>query len=239
MKFNLSSLRSGSGRVLPRIKFLVCLLSWAIGGGLCFAAADAVPVDEAYSVRVWQAEDGLPENRVVGIAQAADGFLWVATQNGLVRFDGVRFQRIDLAGTPGKVAGTMRALLLDRTGRIWLAKEEGGMLFCFDGAKVQLITPDQGLPKNETQRSLAVDGVGALWISYSTGKVIRYSRDGKVDVFTSKDGLPGGGGIFWLTTDRDGTLWFARGSRVGVFRNGQFNVLENFGYSALRIAGAR
>jgi len=239
MKLNLSSLRPGSGRVLPRIKFFVCLLSWAIGAGLCFAAVDSAPVDEAYSVRVWQAEDGLPENRVVGIAQAADGFLWVATQNGLVRFDGVRFQRIDLAGTPGKVAGTMRALLLDRTGKIWLAKEEGGMLFCFDGAKVQLITPDQGLPKNETQRSLAVDGAGALWISYSTGKVIRYARDGKVDVFTSKDGLPGGGGIFWLTTDRDGTLWFARGSRVGVFRNGQFNVLENFGSSALRIAGAR
>jgi len=69
----------------------------------------------------------LTENRVVGIVQAADGFLWVATQGGLVRFDGVRFQKVGLTGSPGLVAGTMRVLLLDRAGRIWLAKEESGL----------------------------------------------------------------------------------------------------------------
>ena len=203
------------------------------------SVAETVPVDDSFSTRVWQAEDGLPENRVVGIAQSPDGFLWVATQGGLVRFDGVRFQRVDLASSPGLIAGTMRALLLDHAGKIWLAKEEGGTLFCFKGAQVQMFTPGQGLPKNETQRSMAVDGAGGLWITYSTGKVIRYAPDGKVDAFTAKDGLPGGGGICWLATDRDGTLWFAKGSRVGVFRNGRFNVLENFGSPALRIAAAR
>ena len=203
------------------------------------SVAETVPVDDSFSTRVWQAEDGLPENRVVGIAQSPDGFLWVATQGGLVRFDGVRFQRVDLASSPGLIAGTMRALLLDHAGKIWLAKEEGGTLFCFTGAQVQMFTPGQGLPKNETQRSMAVDGAGGLWITYSTGKVIRYAPDGKVDAFTAKDGLPGGGGICWLATDRDGTLWFAKGSRVGVFRNGRFNVLENFGSPALRIAAAR
>ena len=202
------------------------------------SAAEPPPVDDSYAARSWQAEDGLPENRVVGIAQSSDGFLWVATQGGLVRFDGVRFQKVGLAGAPGMVAGTMRILLLDHAGRIWLAKEEGGTIFCFEGNEVRIVSPDQGMPKNESQRSMTVDGDGSLWISYSSGKVIRYARAAKAEIFTGKDGLPVGG-VCWLATDRDGTLWFAKGSQVGVFRNGRFNVLENFGSSALRIAAAR
>jgi signal transduction histidine kinase/streptogramin lyase len=203
------------------------------------SAAEPTPVDDSFSARAWQVEDGLTENRVVGIAQAADGFLWVATQSGLVRFDGVRFQKVSLTGSPALIAGTMRVLLLDRAGRIWLAKEESGLVFCFEDSQVRMLSSELGLPKTEAQRSMAVDGEGSLWIAYSTGKVIRYHTDGKVDTFTANDGLPGGGGICWLVSGRDGTLWFAKGSRVGVFRNGKFNVLENFGTSALRIAAAR
>jgi signal transduction histidine kinase/ligand-binding sensor domain-containing protein len=191
-----------------------------------------------YFARTWQAEDGLPDNRVVGLAQTADGYLWVATQGGVVRFDGVRFQRVSLDRSLGLIAGTMRALMLDRTGRVWLAKEEGDTLFCFDGAQVRMLTADQGLPKNETQRSMALDGRGDLWVTYSSGKVIRCNPDGKLDAFTTKDGLPKGDDICWLASGRDGTLWFAKGGRVGVFRNGRFNVLENFGSPALRIAAA-
>lgn len=194
--------------------------------------------ENPYFARTWLAEDGLPDNRVVGLAQTSDGYLWVATQGGVVRFDGVRFQRVKVASSPDLIAGTMRALMLDRTGRVWLAKEEGGTLFCFEGAQVRMVTADQGLPKNETQHSMAMDGKGDLWVTYSTGKVIRYAHDGKVDAFTSKNGLPGGAGICWLASGRDGTLWFAKGSQVGVFRDGRFNVLENFGSPVLRIAPA-
>jgi ligand-binding sensor domain-containing protein/signal transduction histidine kinase len=195
--------------------------------------------ESPYFARTWLAEDGLPDNRVVGLAQTSDGYLWVATQGGVVRFDGVRFQRVSLPHFPDLIAGTMRALLLDWKGRVWLAKVEDGTLFCFDGPQLRILTANQGLPKNETQRSMAVDGKGDLWVTYSTGKVIRYNADGKVDVFTAKDGLPKGGEVCWLASGRDGTLWFAKGSQVGVFRNGHFNVLENFGSTALRIAAAR
>jgi ligand-binding sensor domain-containing protein/signal transduction histidine kinase len=201
-------------------------------------AAEPTPIDNSYSTRIWQADDGLPENRVVGVVQSPDGYLWVATQGGLVRFDGVRFQRVDLAGRPGLIAGTMRVLMLDRTGRVWLAKDEDGMVFCFSAAQVQVVTGEQGLPKNEAQRSLAVDGAGRLWVSYSAGKVVRLNPDGKVQEFTTKSGLPAGGSTCWLITDRDGTLWFAKDSQVGVFRDERFHVLENFRSSALRIAAA-
>jgi hypothetical protein len=65
---------------------------------------------------VTQSEDGLPGNTVVGVAQTPDGFLWVATASGLVRFDGVRFQETVLSGNP------TQAFLADRRGRLWLGK---------------------------------------------------------------------------------------------------------------------
>jgi len=194
--------------------------------------------ESGYFARAWLAEDGLPDNRVVGLAQTADGYLWVATQAGVVRFDGVRFQRVSLARSPDSIAGTMRAMMLDRSGRVWLAKEEGGTLFCFKGAQVRMVTGEQGLPKNETQSSMAVDGQAALWVGYSTGKVIRYSAAGKVEAFTSKEDLPKGDNICWLASGRDGVLWFAKGRSVGVFRDGKFHVLEYFNSAALRIAPA-
>ena len=127
----------------------------------------------------------------------------VATQAGVVLFDGARFQRVSRAGSPESIAGTMRAMMLDRSGRVWLAKEEGGTLFCFKGAQVRMVTGEQGLPKNETQSSMAVDGQGDLWVGYSTGKVIRYSEAGKVEAFTSKPDLPKGDNICWLASGRD------------------------------------
>ncbi|MGN6555920.1 MAG: sensor histidine kinase [Verrucomicrobiota bacterium] len=212
----------------------VCVM---LGATVSFAL-EPTPVTDSYSVRTWQAEDGLPENRVLGIVQSSDGFLWVATQGGVVRFDGVRFQRVRVDGSPGLIGGTMRVLLSDSAGRIWLAKE-GGVVVCFDGQQVRTITPDQGLPKNETQRSMAVDGEGGLWIAYTIGKVIRLRSNGKVDTFSASDGLPTAHGVYSLITSRDGTLWFAKGGEVGIFRNGRFVVLENFGSSALRIAPSR
>jgi signal transduction histidine kinase/streptogramin lyase len=59
-----------------------------------------------------------------------------------------------------------------------------------------------------------------------------------VDAFTAKDGLPEGYGVCWLASGRDGKLWFAKGGQVGIFRDGRFNVLENFGSAAVRITPA-
>ena len=78
-------------------------------------------------VRNWQSDEGLPDNTVVGIEQTPDGFLWVATKTGLERFDGVRFEPfpVTAAGAP---AGGIKALVADRHGRLWVAKDFGVVL---------------------------------------------------------------------------------------------------------------
>src|SRR5882757_2066742 len=131
--------------VITRVKpFFFILFNAILFGVVSPALAEN---DDPYFSRTWLAEDGLPDNRVVGLAQTSDGYLWVATQGGVVRFDGARFQRVSIPHSPDLIAGTMRALMLDRAGRVWLAKEEGGTLFCFDNAEVRMAKADQGLPK--------------------------------------------------------------------------------------------
>ena len=48
-----------------------------------------------YALRLYQTEDGLPGNNITSIVQTGDGYLWLGTRNGLVRFDGVRFTVFD------------------------------------------------------------------------------------------------------------------------------------------------
>ena len=67
---------------------LVVLLATTTG------TARAEERDSGWLVRRWQTDDGLPDNRVYAVVQAPDGFLWVATRGGLVRFDGLRFQEL-------------------------------------------------------------------------------------------------------------------------------------------------
>ena len=62
-------------------------------GLLLCCAATVHAASAQYSRRVWRSEDGLPQNKVQVISQTAEGYLWIGTTGGLVRFDGVRCAR--------------------------------------------------------------------------------------------------------------------------------------------------
>ncbi len=68
------------------------------------AAIVANPVnaapEEQYMRRIWRIQDGLPEDTVQAIQQSQDGYLWIGTTGGLVRFDGSHFHLYDHATTP-------------------------------------------------------------------------------------------------------------------------------------------
>ena len=73
-----------------------------------------------WATRSWQSADGLPDNGVVGVAQTPDGYLWVATSGGLMRFDGVKFQEFPLSNIEGVPNRVVRAMACDRRGWLWL-----------------------------------------------------------------------------------------------------------------------
>ncbi len=71
---------------------VVCALICLVWGG------DAVA---QYRYDAWTADSGLPQNIIRGITQDREGYLWVATLNGLARFDGIRFTVYDQSTSPG------------------------------------------------------------------------------------------------------------------------------------------
>lgn len=197
---------------------------------LATASVTAAP---PWTVRTWQSDAGLPDNTVVGIEQTPDGFLWVATKTGLVRFDGVEFRQFSVAAE-GVGVGLNYALCADQRGRLWVAKERGGVV-CVDPKNgTTALTLKDGLPDDKVH-VMAVDSDGAVWVTYSGDKVVRI-QDGWVRSFTAADGLAGAGRCE-VAVDGIGRLWFYRLDWAGVFREGRFWPLQQL--LSERIAGAR
>src|ERR1700744_697939 len=84
----------------------------------------AASVNDDWFARPWRSDEGLPDNNVSGIAQTTDGFLWVGTVGGLVRFDGDRFDEFSPLNVGIPVRG-IRTLLLDKHDRLWLSMDRG------------------------------------------------------------------------------------------------------------------
>jgi len=75
--------------------------------------------------RSWQREQGLPQTSVRALAQTRDGYLWVGSEDGVARFDGVRFVSFGLR--EGLRSGSVRVLFEDSRGALWIGTVGGGL----------------------------------------------------------------------------------------------------------------
>jgi signal transduction histidine kinase/ligand-binding sensor domain-containing protein len=111
----------------------------------------------------WTTENGLPQNSINDIVQTRDGYLWLATYGGLVRFDGSRFVVFDRS-TDGIKSQRIRRLREDRSGTLWASTEEG-MLIRYRSGRFTTFGEECGLPAANTLR-LDESEDGLLWITY-------------------------------------------------------------------------
>ena len=109
--------------------------------------ASAAERESGWLVRTWQTDDGLPDNRVYAVVQSPDGFLWVGTRGGLVRFDGLRFEELLTKVGAGVPRREITAVYLDRQGRVWLGYKDGEVLSIAGGA-LRRYGKAEGLPDN-------------------------------------------------------------------------------------------
>jgi signal transduction histidine kinase/ligand-binding sensor domain-containing protein len=138
--------------------------------------------------QLYSTDNGLPNNSILAILQARDGYLWFTTYLGIVRFDGVRFQVFDGTNTPA-IRGTTFAifcLMQDHTGAIWAGAWNGGAIRYYNGRFTSITTKD-GLPNNQVTR-IDEDEQGTIWF-YSESSLSRL-RDGKVEIVHTIDGEP-------------------------------------------------
>ena len=81
----------------------------------------------------WTTEDGLPSNALTNVLQTSEGFIWIATYNGLVRFDGRSFTTFGKGSQPPLPANGFHALVEDAEGTLWIGTQGGGLLTYRDG----------------------------------------------------------------------------------------------------------
>jgi ligand-binding sensor domain-containing protein len=171
-------------RALFYIPALTALFLPALfGSGLTLALDNRKAISQ-YHLDVWQTKDGLPQNSVNTIVQTRDGYLWLGTQEGLVRFDGVRFTVFDRTNTRELKSSFIWSLFEDREGNLWIGTNGGGLSRFKDGR----FTYSEGL-SHHSVRSLFEDRAGNLWMGTMGGGLNRL-RDGKFTTYTTKDGLP-------------------------------------------------
>src|SRR5437899_10968970 len=98
----------------------------------------------SYTQRLWQMQDGLPEQVVQAFAQNVDRYLWIATTGGLVRFDGERFQTLNRENTPAFSEDNVFCLTLARGHAMWIGMQ-GRCLSRYRAGPSQRFSTPRGL----------------------------------------------------------------------------------------------
>jgi len=181
---------------------------------LTFALCPFAPVDASGSsvhlrdevLTTWTTEQGLPQNFVTSLAQTSDGFLWVGTMNGLVRFDGLHFRGFSQDGPP-ELQGFIGALTRDNADGLWIVTSSN--LFHYEHHRfVPILFEGRSRYRIET---LTRSRDGELWI-YFEGKLERTHADKLIPAH-----LPDGvGRLSDMAEGTDGSLWIA--DRENIFR---------------------
>ena len=163
----------------------------------------ALAASSEYLATNWRTEDGLPHSSINSLVQTRDGYLWIGTFVGVVRFDGARFTRFSSANLPQLGPGRVSRLFEDRSGVLWIALETGRLLAWKDGGvRIHLQNSD---PPNQAVIAMVQDRTGTIWLQTSSGLLGRLTSDG-VDFVATTGALPLRSSLGLLVDDA-GVLW--------------------------------
>ena len=160
-----------------------------------------------FTFHSWQREQGLPQNYVRSLAQTPDGYVWAGGDDGVARFDGLRFVPFGLR--EGLNSGPVKTLLGDSSGALWIGGAAGGLTRCQDGhfAVVTNVPPGAIL-------ALAEDKKHQIWIGTEAGPAIwqagKLQTPAFLEPFKNK-------AVSALTTDAHGNMWIGV-KTAGVFK---------------------
>lgn len=185
-----------------------------------------------YLQDIWQTKDGLPQNTITAIAQTPDGYLWLGTREGLIRFDGARFTVFDSKTTPEITQDQVLSLLADRQGRLWIGTWGGGLVQ-LEGGRFTRFSSEDGLP-GDLIATIFEDRKGRLWIGTDGAGLARAEAGtgsnpemGKPQRFVAEPSRGALGLSIRDITEDDGGLWVA--TEAGLARLDPNGNLDSFG----------
>lgn len=177
-------------------------LQLATATPLLAQAVTARPLATEYVREDIDPDLGLPDTQVSAIAQTADGYFWLGTRRGLVRFDGVNATTFSPQNTPALRSWAINALYADRNGMLWISTDQG--LTVLENGQFRHLSPDQ-IPQGTVWKVLR-DRQNRLWVSGSFGVRVGDGRR-----FTAVPNF--NEYVYGVVEDRSGRMWFG-GRRV-------------------------
>jgi ligand-binding sensor domain-containing protein len=206
---------SGNGDTQMKVSSVRCSSRIAI---FCWCLPLAFGLDPQksltqYTRTIWTQKDGLPQELIKAITQTSDGHLWLATDEGLVRFDGYAFQLFTKAANQ-LPSNSITALATAADGSLWIGTAGG--VSHYDGKKFRSYTTRDGLPDNAIS-DICVDHDGVVWI-VAGGSLARLNG---ADVKVFKRGVDIPFTVRAVHEDPRRVLWVA-GFGAAELKNGKF-----------------
>ncbi|HTD55658.1 MAG TPA: two-component regulator propeller domain-containing protein [Silvibacterium sp.] len=202
--------------ILVRIRcFGVLLLLVVFGFGSAWAVDPATLISQ-YAHSTWHVADGTIAGSPNTIAQTSDGYMWIGTELGLVRFDGARFVQWNPPSGERLLDSRIYSLLGTEDGSLWIGTNYG--LYRWKDGK---LTNFAGL--SGRVEALVEDNAGSIWLARTRivdtmGPVCRV-RDGQLTCFGTDDKVPFAN-VLQLASSREGYLWLAGYSEVSRWKPG-------------------
>jgi ligand-binding sensor domain-containing protein/signal transduction histidine kinase len=156
----LQKIRRAAKRSFVRLIVLVAL-GWLPSQGLALDPSKSV---YQYNCRTWTRQNGLPANTVHAATQTKDGYLWLGTSAGLVRFDGGEFRAYDMSHHPNFRSSIITSLAQSQRGGLWFGMERGSFGY-FDGKNLSLLGCSAYSGVNLDVRSVMETKDGTLWLA--------------------------------------------------------------------------
>ena len=188
---------------------LTVLLWWLAAAGAAAAPEPLVP-PQLPMPRQISVYDGLPSNRINALAEDRQGYLWIATRDGLARYDGVGY-RIWRVGD-GLHDNHVWTVFVDDRDRVWIGTQNGGLAM-LDASRRDFVHFDRGthpqIGSNDVW-SVAQTPDGAIWFGTADGGLHRIDEGGAIRRFMPEVGNPRSlpsASVTWLRVDRRGRLW--------------------------------
>lgn len=181
-----------------------------------------------YVNQVWTAAEGLPGNTVTDLLQKSDGYIYIGTYDGLVRFDGVKFTILNKNTVSDFRCVSARTIFEDTDGNLWVGSNDEGVAK-ISSSGIEMFTTDNGLPNNSI-RDIAQDKSGNIWIGTSNGVVFltpsgKFIRPEGLEQYDDSSCL-----VISLYCDTAGRIWLSTTKKHGLYyySSGKFSQYSAF-----------
>jgi ligand-binding sensor domain-containing protein/signal transduction histidine kinase len=190
---------------------------------LSLAESVAPVLPGRFQITTWTTSQGLPGNWIECLLQTRDGYLWLGSPEGLVRFDGLKFVRFNSENCPAFKSDVVKALAEDTEGALWLATKNGALRFGSRG--VQRFSTAEGLP-SDTINGLCPRAAGGMWIA-TDGGLTPFTETGMRHFADARLRIPG---VFAVNGDSAGQVWVATEGCLQTLNveNGHFSLVWGF-----------